>query len=189
MNASSFPAVFPRQLRFWTFHCIVNATPSFVIALLCLQLSDNPTGILAMLCGIGSFVALYATITSLPGPLSDERNILARSLKAGVKIRSWIAGLSLLTAFTPALMISPDFWCGNIAVNVVESVIGSFRSGFSFSRMAHAGFLKIYLITLTEGLILSFILITISFFAAIVLQAKERRKAFRLIASSGGSCG
>ena len=179
MNASTFYSVFPRQLRFWTLHCVVNALPSFAIALCCLQLSENPVAIFAMLCGIGSFIALYATLTSLPGPLSDDRNILSRSLKAGAKIRSWIAGLSLLTVFTPALMISPDFWCGNIAVSMVESLIGYFRSGFSIERMEHAGFLKIYLTTILEGFILSFLLLMISFFAVMILQAKERRKAFR----------
>ena len=163
----------------------MNATPSFVIALLCLQLSENPTAIFAMLCGVGSFIALYATLTSLPGPLSDERNILTRSLEAGAKVRSWIAGLSLLTTFTPALMVSPDFWCGDFAVNIVESIIGSLRPGFSTRSFGtHAGFSKIYAITMLEGLFLSIFLLTISFFVVIFLQAKERRKSFRLIGSS-----
>ncbi|MEO5713151.1 MAG: hypothetical protein ABIT37_06655 [Luteolibacter sp.] len=179
MKSSAFFAVFPRQLRFWSFHCIVNAAPSFAIALLWLQLSENPAAILAMLCGIGSFILLYAALTSLPGPLSDERNILSRSLKAGAKIRSWIAGLSFLSVFTPALAISPDFWCGNIAVKMVESLIRTFRSGFSVARMEHAGFLKIYLTTVIEGCFLSILLLMISFFAVIVLQSKERRKFLR----------
>jgi len=179
MNASSFTTVFPRQLRFWTFHCCLNAAPSFVIALLFLQLSENPAAIFAMLCGVGSFIALYATLTSLPGPLSDEQNILSRSLRAGAQIRSWIAGLSLLAVFTPALTISPDFWCGNIAVRMVESAIKSFRPGFSASRMEHADFFRIYLTTILEGFFLSFLLLMISFFAVMVIQKKDRRRAFR----------
>lgn len=179
MNASPFLSVFPRQLRFWTFHCCLNAAPSFVVALFFLGLVSNNEAIIAMLCGIGSFILFYATLTSLPGPLSDERNILSRSLKAGAKIRSWIAGLSLLSVFTPAITISPDFWCGNFAVKMVESLIGYFRSGFSVARMEHAGFLEIYLTTIIEGCFLSMLLLMISFFAVMLLQAKERRRVFR----------
>jgi hypothetical protein len=41
-----------------------------------------------------------------------------------------------------------------------------------------SGFVQIYATTMLEGLILSFLLLMISFFALIILQARDRRKVF-----------
>lgn len=108
MNRTSFLTIFLRQLRFWTFHCIVNAAPSFCIAVMFLKLGKSPVAISAMLAGIGTFIVLYAATTSFSGPLANQ--------------------------------------------------------------------MSAYLTTLLEGLLLSILLLTISFFAWIVLQWKDRRR-------------
>jgi len=43
-----------------------------------------------------------------------------------------------------------------------------------------AGFAEVFTITLLEGIILSFLLLMISFFAVIFLQAHDRRRFFAI---------
>lgn len=187
MNPSTFLTAFPRQLRFWTFHCTLNALPSFCIALIVLQLWKSPQAIVAMLFAIATFILLYTTITSLIEPLTDDRHVLSRSLRLGTKIRAWISGLSMLMVFTPAMSFTPDFWCGFISVNITNSLFKSAGSRVDLLDASglNSGFSPVYLTTLLEGLILSFLLLMISFFAVMFLQARDRKKFFSLADSRG----
>jgi hypothetical protein len=184
MNASAFLAVFPRQLRFWTFHCSLNALPSFGIALLFLQLWKSPVAVAAMLSAITTFILLYTIVTSLSGPLSDEKHLLSRSLKLGAKIRGWISGTSVILLVTgKGIFFVPDLWCGMLAINVlnrIASLSGASSSSPFRPRPIHdiEGFFRIYAITMTEGFILSFILVMISFFAVMAVQARDRKRIF-----------
>ncbi len=186
--------VFLRQLRYWTFHCLLNALPSFIIAAFWLGLR-NVTAVTAMFAAIATFILFYAILTSLNGPLSRPNHVLSRALKLGAKIRAWISGLSLLLLPSEELVrLAPDLWCGLLSFGLLNRAAELFHPGTNFFNFFSGGrptqdFLPIYVTTLTEGLILSFLLLTISFFAVIFLQAKERRKAFRLIGSSDGSRG
>lgn len=102
MNSSIFPVVFCRQLRFWTFHCMMNSLPSMLIAMTMLGLWRKPAAITAMFAAIGTFIFLYAALTSLDGPLADENHVLSRALRLGSKIRAWISGISLFMFFHPS---------------------------------------------------------------------------------------
>ena len=73
MNFDSF--VFPRQLRYWSLHCLLNAAPSLGIALGWLGLWKSPSAVAAMFTAIATFIVLYATLTSLRGPLTDPARI------------------------------------------------------------------------------------------------------------------
>lgn len=160
---------------------MINSLPSMVIALITLGLWAQPAGIAAMLAAIGTFILLYATLTSLDGPLADERHVLSRALRLGSKIRVWISGISLFfAAIPPFMMFLPDFWCGFLASNIVNDAGRSFGFAGSPGWSQNTGFLKIYAITMLEGFILSFILAMISFFAVIYLQARDRRKFLTL---------
>lgn len=184
MITSSFPVVFRRQLRFWTFHCVLNALPSLGIALLFLRLWKSPVAVAAMLSAIATFILIYATITTLKGPLSDAEHVLSRALKLGTKIRGWISCISILLLFTgPGTIFSPDLWCGWLAVNVLNraaNLAGANNSGVFQPEPAHdiEGFLRIFTTTMTQGFILSFLLLMISFFSILFLQARDRRKFF-----------
>ena len=177
------PATFRHQLRHWTFHCLLNALPSFIIAAAWLKLR-SPVAVAAMLAAIGTFILLYATLTSLDGPLSDRNHVFSRALKLGAKIRAWISGLSLLLVPTEKLMmLTPDFWCGFLSVGLLNQAGQFFNPGSNFFHLVSGtttdkGFLPIYATTLLEGFILSFILLMISFFAVIFLQSRDRRKFF-----------
>jgi hypothetical protein len=186
MNNSSFPVIFRRQLRFWTFHCFFNALPSLVIALGFLRLWKSPGAVAAMTAAIVTFILLYAAVTSLGGPLSDEEHVLSRALKLGTKIRGWISGISVLLILPgKSILLAPDVWCGMLAINLlngIASFAGATNSNLFRPRPVHDlnTFLRIYTTTITEGLILSFLLLMISFFAVIFLQARDRRKLFAL---------
>lgn len=187
MNNSTVRTVFPRQLRFWTFHCAINALPSLCIALVFLRLWKSPPAVAAMICAIATFILLYATLTSLNGPLANESHLLARSLKLGAKIRAWISGLSLFLLSANAAVFTPDFWCGFLASGLLYRADQFFNPGsntfdlVSVSRSAATiDFFPIYVTTLLEGIILTFLLLMISFFAVMFLQARDRRKFFAL---------
>jgi hypothetical protein len=91
----------------------------------------------------------------------------------------------LLLLSGPGIFFAPDFWCGWLAVNLLNraaSFAGANNSGLFQPEPAHdiEGFLRIYTTTMTEGFILSFLLLMISFFAVMFLQARDRRKFFAL---------
>lgn len=161
----TFRTVFPRQLRFWTFHCVMNALPSLGIIL------------------------LVTTLTSLRGPLSTEGHLLSRSLKLGAKIREWMAVVSLLplAAKESSMLYIPDYYCAVIALAAASHVT---IPGFSMNDLAYGvpstAFIPIFATTILTGLILSFLLLIISFFAVILLQARDRRKFFADARSASG---
>lgn len=185
MNPSPFLTIFSRQLRFWTFHCIINAAPSFCIAVMFLKLGESPVAISAMFAGIGTFILLYATATSVLGPLANEMSALARALRVGARFRSVIAGIALVLSFTRAVSVTPDFWSGYLSVFAMDKVTRVATSVFAGSTMnGTPKFLSIYLTTLLEGFLLSILLLTISFFALIVLQWNERRRIMAVAVAS-----
>jgi hypothetical protein len=183
MDLALFRSNFPRQLRYWTLHCLLNALPSLAIALGWAQLIRSPTATAAIFTAIATFILVYATLTSWLRPAADRSRLLFRSLDLGLRIRALISILSLF-ALTDKdhLVFLPDTWCGlaaGFSVNWLGRKFGA--SGLNLNGRhpeSVSGFLQIYATTLLEGFILSFLLLMISFFALIILQAKDRRKAF-----------
>lgn len=182
----TFFARFPKQLGHWTIHGICNALPSFIIAMILLGLR-TPVAILAMLSAVAVFVLAFAVVTSLPGPLSEESQVLGRAIRLGARIRSWMAGLSLL--FFPfgesTFFFTPDFWCGWLAVMIQGEMEKWFGiQGFALRPLDETGdasvrFLPVFTTTLLEGFIISFLLLMISFFCVIFLQARESRRMLK----------
>lgn len=181
------PAIFLRQLRYWTFHCLINALPSFILATVYLQIWRSPSAVAAMMAAVATFILLYATVTSLSRPLRNEDHLLSRALKIGTRIRLAISGVSTVyLPFLPLVLFMPDMWCGVLAIGTLNRlasmVTGSGRAFFDFSDggtiVANGThFLATYAVTMLEGFILSFLLLLISFIAVICLQAKDRRRA------------
>lgn len=168
-------SVFLRQLRYWTFHCSVNAIPSFCIAMIHLELWSKPASVAAMLLAVATFILLYARITSFKGPLTDTNHALAQSLRLGTKIRAWISGLSLLLIFTPAAIFVPDLWCGFIAFKTIDMLVREAGSIPSLDPLAalNIEFVRIYLVTMLEGLILSGMLFGISLLIVMVRRVRD----------------
>lgn len=177
------PAVFPRQLRYWSLHCLLNAAPSLGIALGWMGLWKIPSAVAAMFTAIATFILLYAFLTSLRGPFTDPGHILSRALRLGAKIRAWISGISLLVLPVPALMMfTPDLWCGMLSINlfnIAARILGApgpvFQPG---SARSAYDFFPVFAITMLEGFILSFLLLMIAFFSLILLQMRDRKKTY-----------
>lgn len=183
MDAATFRSNFPRQLRYWALHCILNALPSLGIALGWAQLVRSPAATAAIFTAIATFILLYATLTSWITPVADKSRLLFRSLDLGLRIRAVISVFSLFGLWDKDhLIFLPDIWCGLAAAFSIDWL----GRRFGFERInlngrqpgSVSGFFQIYATTMLEGFILSFLLLMISFFALIILQAKDRRKAF-----------
>lgn len=180
MDFTSFRTAFPRQLRYWTLHCLINALPSLIIAGVWLKMFGKPAAMAAMFAGIGSFILIYSTATAAWRPLSDGAHILSRSLRLGAKIRLWISLGSLpLLAQQSTIAWAPDSWCGVGAAYAVGGFLSASGAGpMKLGEASQPDFAEVYAVTMMEGFILSFLLLMISFFSLIFLQAKDRRKAF-----------
>ena len=186
---SLFLTRFSKQLGHWTIHGICNALPSFIIAGSFLNLWKNPEALLAMLLAICVFIVGFAVITSLSTPFGDRSHLLGRAVRLGAAIRSWIAGLSLLllvggpSAPKPGFMFVPDIWCGFLAVLLQNKLCEVFHlRGSSFSidgGGADMHYFAVFTTTMLEGFIISFLLLMISFFCVIFLQAKARRRMLK----------
>ncbi len=189
MNAP-FLVNFRKQLGHWAFHGFFNALPSFIVAAFFLRL-HSPAALLAMVSAIGFYVMVFAVITSLPGPLAEQDHPLSRAIRLGTKIRTGIACVSLpLVIVGPyAIFLAPDTWCGFLAV-VVQNKLAEWLGVRSSSFSVDGGgalmrFLPVFTTTMLEGFIISFLLLMISFFCVMFIQARERRKMLR---EMGNTC-
>jgi hypothetical protein len=171
--------IFLRQLRYWTFYCSLNALPSFGIALLFLGLWRNPAAVAAMLLAIATFILLYSTLTSLPGPMLEKEHLLSRALRVGVKVRGWISAVSVCIIPMGGMMVTPDFWCGFYASEIVD--VGARRlgaRGLDFGSPKLTGFPEVFAVTLLEGFMLSFLILIFAFIAVLVLRGLGRLNPF-----------
>ena len=170
------PSLFVRQLKFWSLHCAINSLPSFAIALFFLHLWKQPAAVAAMLAAIGTFVLLYAFVTSLPGPLADPHGAFSRALKLGTKIRMIVSLASLPLLPAGGLFFTPDFWCGWAACLLVNAAGNKWFGSGDLIRLEGSAPAAVYATTMLEGFILSLMLMMISFFALLIGQIRQRRK-------------
>ena len=172
-------SIFLRQLRYWTFHCSLNALPSFCIAMLFLELWKVPVAITAMLLAIGTFILLYSTLTSLPGPLLEKEHLLSRALRVGIKVRGWISLLSVPLILMKGFAVTPDFWCGVMSSAIFNHAAGLFGTqGRLVGSATPPGFLEVFAVTLMEGFMLSLIILIIALIAVVVLKVLGRLNPF-----------
>jgi len=175
---------FQWQLWRWTIHCSVNALPSFIIAAGYLQMWRSPPAMAAMVTAIACFIVGYAVLMTIGGPLAESGSLPARAVRLGARVRLWISGLTtVLLIPAPWMMLlyfSPDPWAGMAAiwvVNQASGAMGGSRMVLDYDSSASAEFLPVFAATVIEGLILSLLLFMIAFFALLVMQRREGRKA------------
>lgn len=179
----TFRKCFPGKLRFWAIHCTVNALPSYLIAVVWLGLWPVAHAHWAMLAAVLTFVFGYSVLTSWLPVLREGRNLFTRALKVGLVIRTVISCLTVMAVpLGIFVLFTPDYWCGQTAVNAIawcydlaglEATLGSRAD--SVASSIDTGFMEIYLTTVLEGLILSFMLFIFSFMAIIILQMRDRK--------------
>ncbi len=176
---------FPRQLRLWTLHGLLNAAPSAAFAVAWLKLGTGPAGIPA-LAAVATAVYLFvlggACLTSLPGPLSTPGHALHRALRHALTLRNCLVCLTLpLVLSQRTLFFIPDVWCGGIATLAFGAVCKALGldpgplDELSLIDFPHAGFFPIFSIALIEGLLLSLLLVILTTLVLLILQRRDRR--------------
>jgi hypothetical protein len=177
-----------QQLRFWGIHCGLTALPSFCIAV---TTFNGPLAILAMLCGIATFVFAYAFITATPLYGKVHTGLIGRSIKLGTRIRM-IVSLASLPLLLPlmssgfndsappgSLFFAPDFWFGYAAILISFLILNAISTQGSLGNGPESWsdtFLLPYLTTVIEGILISISLIFIAFITLIILNFRRNRR-------------
>jgi hypothetical protein len=169
----------PGQARYWTLHCGINALPSFIVAAFYLQMINQPLAVVAMVLGILTFIVGYTILTCIEGWFTDSESLLARALKVGVKIRMVLSLISLpMLLPSPIALFVPDVWAGMMASGAVNWLGNQLGAGSNLigPNEGSVPFLAVYATTVIEGLIISFMLLMLSFFSLLVIQTKQRKR-------------
>lgn len=171
----TFPtADFLRNLRFWTLHCSITALPSFLIAGFLLRLFQKFAPSLAMVTGVFFFILAYTTLSTFVPTLNDRKTLFSRALRIALKIRIGLSAAGVIGLAVPYLLLfHPDYWAGMLAKGILETGYRYLGPGnYDLSQSDH--FLAILLWTITEGLILSFLLIFLSFFSLLIVNRQQK---------------
>lgn len=169
---------------------MINALPSYLIAVVWLGFWESRTAHLAMLAAAATFVLGYSTVTASMGIFRDGESLFSRALRAGLVIRIIISLVTLIAVpLGPFLMLTPDLWCGFLASIVVTKVLGlpplmertyTGASAAPNIDVQLPGFLEVYSTTILEGLVLSFLLFILSFLMILILQMRDRKRLYLL---------
>ena len=165
-------------------HCVVNALPSFVIACVHLDLWRNPDALKAMGAAVLAFILAYSLLTSIRGPLTQSDHVVSRAIRAGAKFRLVISIAS--TPFAPfpgAFVCVPDLWCGFASVFIFQQLLRLSGTPPGIVQvidrlLEKASFNDIFTIAIIQGLVISMLFFTISFFALLFIQRRERMKMY-----------
>jgi len=184
--------VLPRQLRYWTGHCLLNAFPSVIIACVALEYLKEVQALVAMLWAVIVFIFLFAILTSIRGPLTQSDHTLSRAIRAGVKFRKVVSLISLPLLVPPFTFLIPDLWIGVLATWItlqVEHLFGPSATMISLLDLMDEKptFLRVFATAMVSGTLISLFMLMISFFAVLVIQRRERAKMYRVWHAHGGA--
>ncbi|GHC49997.1 hypothetical protein [Roseibacillus persicicus] len=165
-----------KNLQFWSLHCSITALPSFLMAGVFLELFQSVFSVLAMLTGVLIFILGYSLVSTFVPTLNNRNSLFSRALAIALKLRIAVTVLGLLALCLPILfLLHPDYYAGLFAKALLESAY-SLVSQSSYYDLAQSNdFFAILLWTLTEGVILSFLLIFVSFFCLILVNRRQNR--------------
>ncbi len=173
----------PRQLRYWTGHCLLNALPSAVIACVFLEYWKKIEALVAMGLAVMVFICLFSFLTSIRGPFTQSDHTLNRAIRAGVKFRKVVSLISLPLLIPPFTFLVPDLWTGLLATWIIhqaEQVFGppSMMISVVDLMVEKPTFLIVFATTMIGGFLISIFMLMVSFFAVLVIQRRERAKMY-----------
>ncbi|WP_200392924.1 hypothetical protein [Roseibacillus ishigakijimensis] len=171
---------FLRQLGFWSWHCAINALPSFLIAGFGGQLFDSPLATGAMVTGVACFIMGYTLLSMCLPALGNRQHLVGKALHLALRFRLVISlaslGPFLAMALEPqtsqALLFVPDYWAG-FAAGLSLSLIVDITSPATLESFSY-----ILAWTLLEGLILSLGLAMVAFFCLLGLSKQAGNRGF-----------
>jgi hypothetical protein len=175
--------IYWRNLKYWSVHALVCSSISFFSALY-LAGYTQPFAIAAMVFAVVTFVCIYAAVSTWLDVNNFNRKSLLRTVihRASVVrsvfaltsilcvLVSYITNFSLLGEIGSFLGIL-DVLCGMIAYGLVAALYqlcGVFEYGFGENVMSRGpaiakNFLSVYLVVMTEGVLISMTLLLLMF--------------------------
>ncbi len=185
-------------LGFWAIHCSVSFLPGLLIAGKFLDLAERPVAILAMFTALATFIPVIAVVTFRMKTLRRPETLVSRGLRLGLSLRSLMVFLSVILILAGqgvwmmrAMMLLPDVWAGigaGLSVGwILESNGHDLLSAINPNADSEMMFLAVYLVSIGDGLILSFLVFIMSFVSTLFLQMKERKKGTWIAADSASS--
>lgn len=170
----TFPTTdFLRNLRFWSLHCSITAFPSFLMAGILVGIFEELLASLAMVVGVLIFILGYTSLSTFLSALNDRTTLLSRALRVALKIRVGLSLIALLGLGVPFLLIfHPDYWAGILAKGILELAY-EYVGGGTYNLAESRHFLAILLWTLAVGILLSFLLVFVSFFCLLFVNRQQ----------------
>lgn len=133
-----------------------------------------------MVVGVLIFILSYTLLSTFSPLLNNQESRFSRALRLALKIRIGVSILGLLGVALPFIFFyHPDYWAGMGAKFLIEKgydLIWPHAYGFGHDLTSTDHFLAILLWTLTEGIILSFLLFSLSFFCLDTIDARQNHK-------------
>ncbi|MDB6136316.1 MAG: hypothetical protein JWM59_4559 [Verrucomicrobiales bacterium] len=185
---------FLRNFYYWAFHVTLNAVPSFLILLDTGRDRMPPLRILAIVCAVACFIGAYTFATARPWLRHRVGSgLFGRAFRWATNARAVISGLAIMALVTKIPQLGNLIWievmAGLMATGIVTNLgrIGWVRE----LRIAMLGpdpvqraqsvwiggmesFVPTFLTTLTEGVILSGVMVGIALILYAILRLKHR---------------
>jgi NADH:ubiquinone oxidoreductase subunit 6 (subunit J) len=160
------PRSWAASLAIWSLVCIISAAPSFAWGFWTIATHQ----IMAMLVGIGIFIAIYTCVDQLTQASRWRRHRpVSLTLKVGYATRILISLIFPIGA-------SIDVICGLFSIGIVQTVVPSLirnmKDGSDFGE--NATFLGALLVTLIQGSILNLVLFAYMLLVLAVVVMSQR---------------
>ena len=170
MTSSSFL----KNLRFWVYHCFINALPSFLIAGIYLNYFQSVSATLAMLTGVLIFIFSYTFVFTLVPRFGDPQSRLAHALALALKFRFVLMVFGLLCVPMPVFFfLHPDYYAGMGAFWIQKMIYEVLVNTMIYAE-GMTSFFDILLWTLLEGILLTAVLFVLSFSALLFVRKVKR---------------
>ena len=174
-------------LRFWAIHCSVSFLPGLLIAGKFLDFAERPVAVLAMFAALATLIPVIAALTFRIRALRFEKTLVSRGLRLGLSLRALMVSLSVILILAGdggwamrAMMLLPDVWAGLGAGLSVAWILES--NGLDLLSIINPNadseimFRTVYLLSILDGLILSFLVFILAFVSTLFLQIRERKR-------------
>ena len=174
-TAGQMNSIFLKNLRFWSWHCSINALPSFFIAGIYLEYFHSLNTSLAMLSGVIFFILAYSTVFTIAPQLRDEQSRLTRALALALLFRIILTIFGIIGVMAPVLFFfHPDYYAGLVAFQIQKFCYDFFLNTDIEMEQLHS-FFDVFLWTILEGALLTLFLIALSFLALLVVRKPKRQ--------------
>ena len=167
-------SLFFKSLYFWTWHCLINAFPSFLLAGIHLGYFGSASATLAMLSGILFFILAYSTIFTVVPWFHNPESRLTRALSLALVFRLVLMVIGMIGVMAPIIIFfHPDYYAG-LAAFIIQQETYQILFGTQIEMEQLDSFFDIFLWTILEGSILTLFLLAFSLLALLVVGKSKK---------------